>query len=220
MSGGPRTRRSVVAEKISVSKVDQKAETRSRLRMAALTLFATKGYDDTPVSDITALAGVSDRPFFLHFPTKADAVMDLAEGRLVGPFLDSVFCSKSGVSDLGVLEDAFIAWIEAAGDRREVHRRAQLVLRAAAMSPTVRGKMLEATDVMVVSATAALARRRKLTAPTLEVEVAVAAAVGLVERITAEWVARDTPHDLHSIARAHFEAFRRVAEADRKARHA
>jgi AcrR family transcriptional regulator len=184
--------------------------------MAALTLFATQGFEDTPVSDITALAGVSDRTFFLHFPTKADAVMDVASDRLLGPFLETVLGSKSAASDLEVLEDSLIAWLDAAGDRRNVHRRAKLVHRAAAMSPTVRGKTLEASDIMAAAATTALARRRKLKVPTLEIKVAVAASLGLIDGIVAEWVAHGKPNELHSIARAHFQAFRKVADADRK----
>jgi hypothetical protein len=52
--------------------------------------------------------------------------------------------------------------------------------------------------------------------PTLEIKVAVAASLGLIDGIVAEWVAHGKPNELHSIARAHFQAFRKVADADRK----
>jgi len=193
--------------KASLSKVEQKAETRSRLRMAALTLFATHGYDDTPVSDIAALAGVSDRTFFLHFPTKADAVMGIAPDRLLDALADRILGYEAGISDLELLEDSLLSWLEGAGDRRVIHHRAQLVLRAAALSPTVRGKQLEATDAMIVTAATALARRRDLKNPNLEITVAATVSIGLFDRITAEWATR-RPSDLRSIAKAHFQAFR------------
>jgi AcrR family transcriptional regulator len=44
------------------------------LRRAALDLFSKRGYDATSVSDIAAAAGVTERTFFRHFPTK-DAVL-------------------------------------------------------------------------------------------------------------------------------------------------
>jgi len=58
-------------------KAQQKEQTRLRLVEAALTLFAEQGYDETTTSDIAALAGVTERTFYLHFATKADAIIEL-----------------------------------------------------------------------------------------------------------------------------------------------
>jgi AcrR family transcriptional regulator len=44
--------------------------TRQRLTDAALRLFEERGYSDTTVDDIVAEAGMSQRTFFHHFPTK------------------------------------------------------------------------------------------------------------------------------------------------------
>jgi AcrR family transcriptional regulator len=47
---------------------------RHDLTVAAIELFATKGYDDTTVDEIAARAGVARRTFFRHFRGKEDAV--------------------------------------------------------------------------------------------------------------------------------------------------
>ena len=58
----------------------QRLETRRALAAAALELFSTRGFEQTTVEDITTLAGVSPRTFFLHFPNKASvAFPDHAE---------------------------------------------------------------------------------------------------------------------------------------------
>jgi AcrR family transcriptional regulator len=202
------------AASIAMTKEDQKAETRERLRMAALTLFATQGYDATPVSDIAAIAGVSERTFFLHFPTKADAVMGIAPDRLLDQFVDLVVGYKGNGSHIEVLEDCLIAWLER-GDLKVFHHRAQLVLRAASLSVTVRGKESEAGDAMAAAAISALARRRGLTEPTLEMKVAVTTSMALIGAITADW-ATQRPGDLRSIAHAHFDAFQRAVRSNSK----
>lgn len=49
--------------------------TRRRLERAALDLFRRHGFDEVTSAQIAATAGVSERTFFRHFPTKLDALM-------------------------------------------------------------------------------------------------------------------------------------------------
>lgn len=51
-----------------------RAEVRRALVAAAVELFATRGYDEATVDDITAAAGVARRTFFRYFPSKEDAI--------------------------------------------------------------------------------------------------------------------------------------------------
>jgi AcrR family transcriptional regulator len=47
---------------------------RRRLQEAALTLFQTRGYEQTTAADIAAEAGVTQRTFFRHFPDKREVL--------------------------------------------------------------------------------------------------------------------------------------------------
>ena len=60
--------------------------TRMLILSSARTLFSEKGYEDTPVEEICALAGVAKGTFFYHFESKQYIVryilsMQLAEYR-------------------------------------------------------------------------------------------------------------------------------------------
>ncbi len=200
-------RRSTPDGRVRLSKIEQKADTRARLRGAALTLFATRGYDATSASEIAALAGVSDRTFFLHFPTKADAIMGIAEDRLLDLLVEEIVTCETRGSDLEVVQLSLIAWLEAAGDRRTLHQRARLVMQAAALSPTVRGKMSDTSDAMVAAAASGLARRHNLKTPTLEMTVVAAVADRVFRGATTEWVDR-SPNSFTAIVQRHFRAFR------------
>ena len=51
-----------------------------RLTLAALDLYATRGYDSTTVSDIAAHAGVTSRTYFRYFPDKREVLFGGADG--------------------------------------------------------------------------------------------------------------------------------------------
>jgi len=51
-----------------------RAEVRRDLVAAAVRLFRTRGYEETTVDDIAAMAGVGRRTFFRYFPSKEDAI--------------------------------------------------------------------------------------------------------------------------------------------------
>lgn len=52
---------------------------RGQLVDAAATLFAERGVDDTPVSEIVSSAGVAQGTFYLYFESKADVVNAVVE---------------------------------------------------------------------------------------------------------------------------------------------
>jgi AcrR family transcriptional regulator len=47
-----------------------------RLRLAALELFRTQGYEETTVADLARAAGVTERTFFRHFADKREVLFD------------------------------------------------------------------------------------------------------------------------------------------------
>ncbi|SHN47943.1 TetR family transcriptional regulator [Cryptosporangium aurantiacum] len=57
----------------------QRQAIRADTRTAALELFEKRGFDDVSVAEIAAEAGISERTFFRHFPTKEDVVLTLLE---------------------------------------------------------------------------------------------------------------------------------------------
>lgn len=59
----------------------QRAETRTLILDAALTLFEVKGYEHTTVEDIAAAVGISSRTFFRYFDSKTALLFDHGPGR-------------------------------------------------------------------------------------------------------------------------------------------
>jgi AcrR family transcriptional regulator len=49
---------------------------RRRLQIAALDLYRKQGYEATTAAEIAAVAGVTERTFFRHFPDKRDVLFD------------------------------------------------------------------------------------------------------------------------------------------------
>jgi AcrR family transcriptional regulator len=60
----------------------QRERTRGELRRAALARFAKEGFDRANVADICADAGVTERTFFRHFPTKEAVLFEDYASRL------------------------------------------------------------------------------------------------------------------------------------------
>jgi AcrR family transcriptional regulator len=62
--------------------VAKRLATREALQRAALDLFAAEGFDATSTATIAAAAGVTERTFYRHFPTKEAVLFDDYEHRL------------------------------------------------------------------------------------------------------------------------------------------
>src|SRR5262245_25929132 len=77
------------------------AELRERLFRSALELFASKGYVETTVEDITEAADVGKGTFFNYFPSKEHILMAFGEMQLSR--LESVIC-EAEQSDLPMRE--------------------------------------------------------------------------------------------------------------------
>ena len=62
--------------------VAKRLATREALQRAALELFAAEGFDATSSAAVAAAAGVTERTFYRHFPTKEAVLFDDYEHRL------------------------------------------------------------------------------------------------------------------------------------------
>jgi AcrR family transcriptional regulator len=60
----------------------QRAQTRERLQRSALERFRDDGFEATSVAEIAAGAGVTERTFFRHFPSKEAVLFQDYESRL------------------------------------------------------------------------------------------------------------------------------------------
>lgn len=60
----------------------QRAQTRDRLQRSALDRFRQDGFEATSVAEIAADAGVTERTFFRHFPSKEAVLFQDYESRL------------------------------------------------------------------------------------------------------------------------------------------
>src|SRR5262245_3478384 len=114
------------------------AELRERLFRAALALFASKGYVETTVEDITEAADVGKGTFFNYFPSKEHVLLAFAEMQLAK--LESIV-RESVQSDLPVPETihAIVRRLTEAPIQNPAVVRA--LLQAHLSSPVVREEM-------------------------------------------------------------------------------
>src|ERR1700761_1817319 len=82
--------------------------TRGRLVLAALDLFASEGYDAVSVAQIAERAGVSKMTFFRHFPDKREVLFAGQElhGRLLA---DGITAAPAGATPLAAVGAALDA---------------------------------------------------------------------------------------------------------------
>jgi AcrR family transcriptional regulator len=191
----------------------RKAQTRRLLAESALTLFAESGYDETTVAQITARVGVTERAFFLHFSSKADALFDLSTEDL-DAFRARVLAAPPAESDVMALERACIAWQLARGDLDHQHEMARLLLKAVSSSPTLRGKQFDYNEMLVNAAAAALAERHGLAAPTLPMRMVAVVVMRVLHASYLTWAASGRPRQFETLAERHFKAMHNAVSPD------
>jgi AcrR family transcriptional regulator len=83
-------------------------DVRLRLRRAALELYAERGFDGTTAADIAALAGVTERTYFRHFPDKREVLFD-GEAEMRAALVDAASSAPAGLPPLAALRAAFLS---------------------------------------------------------------------------------------------------------------
>lgn len=101
---------------------------KDRLRIAALDLFATNGFDETTAADIARVVGLTERIFFRHFSDKREVLFDGQEF-FERAFLDAIDTAPDSADRLELVTAA-IAGAAAffPDDSREFSRRRQIVI--------------------------------------------------------------------------------------------
>ena len=86
---------------------EKKLETRAALNDAAVTLFASQGYEQTTVDDLCREANVSLRTFFRYFESKDDVLF--AREMDIEPFLAALRATEPDLPPLDAFRDAYLA---------------------------------------------------------------------------------------------------------------
>ncbi|MEU6718396.1 TetR family transcriptional regulator [Nonomuraea sp. NPDC046802] len=119
----------------------KKLQTRQALVDAAMRLFEQKGFDRTMVTEIAEAADVSERTFYLHFPTKEDVVIGTAQDRL-DDGLRAIAEWRPGQSVAEVLESAAQSIVENAWRSDLPSGLAALRVKLLASTPSVQSRLV------------------------------------------------------------------------------
>jgi AcrR family transcriptional regulator len=179
---------------------EHKAHTERTLRAVALRLFASQGYDNTTIEEVTEKAGVSARTFFRYFPTK-ESVLHLHERLWFQSLTESYLAKPRSMSDVEALTATFV---DLASDFVSTRRSLQLYRRALASSATLRGRQQDRHMADIEELAEAVATRRGLPA-TDESSVLLAAVALLVQRRALDIWLQPEERDLVGIVQQEFK---------------
>jgi AcrR family transcriptional regulator len=139
----------------------RRRSTHEALREAALKCFASKGFANVTVTELAREAGVTERTFFRHFPTKEAVLFEdyetqlewlaeaLAQRPASEPLFDAVLASVAAFPhDLEVVRQAATARAELiTADRIASHLRVVQSSFAAALTEFIRNRKPDVPDI-------------------------------------------------------------------------
>lgn len=169
---------------------EQKRLTRRRLIEGALAAFERKGYAATTIDDIVAEANASRATFYLHFKSKADVVLVVAERR--GQRWRELYRELTSGGRLS--REQLYAWLDAMADNYENNRASlDAVNQAMAIEPEVAQVSLantrESIEVMADSIQRWRAGDRE------DARIRAALLLTQMDRFFHLWVVRGVPFD-------------------------
>jgi AcrR family transcriptional regulator len=169
---------------------------REALLTAALDLFTSDGYDATTIEQIAARAGVAERTFFHHFPSKEDVLFDGYAERL-----DEVTRRFRASSPTASLWSALAGASDAVA--QAINEQPHRFLERAGLygeAPALRARMLRINEEWIDSMTNEVARRLGVN-PHADVRPRlVATLVNGANRAALEvWVASKGRSDIHEL---------------------
>lgn len=170
------------------------AATSDAIESAALDLVLDRGYDRVTVDLICQVAGVSQRTFFNHFPTKDDAI--LGRDR---PRIDEHAARRFIISNGPLISDALA--LIAPPDPDKTASRLAARMRAIGSSPVLLARHTERISELDTELTAIIALRLENQRPDVAAQEQLADAamvshlIGAVMRWVVSNVADDTQTD-------------------------
>jgi AcrR family transcriptional regulator len=159
-----------------------KPDSQARLAVAALELFAERGYDQTTVADVAARAGVTERTFYRYFADKREVLFG-GGGQWEEQILASI---KEAEPDAGPLDAAIAGLVTGASfldEHRDFARQRSAVLAA---TPSLQERELLK---MIKLAEAISASLRQRGATKLDARVAAETAVTVFRVAFDNWIA-------------------------------
>jgi AcrR family transcriptional regulator len=157
-------------------------DVRVRLQRAALELYAERGFDRTTAADIAALAGVTERTYFRHFPDKREVIFD-GDAETRAALVDAVSSAAAGLPPLPALLEAFLSVAPMLERDRPVK---ELRHRIVASTPELQERDLMKWALLTDAVTEALEQRA---APPGLASLAAACGTAVLTRARLQWLA-------------------------------
>jgi AcrR family transcriptional regulator len=179
---------------------EKKLATRAALNRAAVTLFASRGYERTTVDDLCREANVSLRTFFRYFESKDDVLF--ARQMDIGPFLAALAEVGTDVSPFEAIGLAYLALPRLSEADAE---QAVLFHRAMTDSAVLQGRYVAGMEYFREQVAEALARRDGRRTPTDTDVLAATLGQATLDHAYRRWLARDARGDLGTIVQHSFE---------------
>jgi len=153
---------------------------RQRLQNAALGLYAERGFEQTTAAEVAALAGVTERTYFRHFPDKREVLFD-GEAEMQASIVEAV-ASAPDLPPLPMLLHAFLSVVPRFESDRALKQRRHRVISA---TPELREreamKMTHLTDAIANTLQAR-------DTPWRLASLAATCGVGALIRVRLEWL--------------------------------
>ena len=165
-------------------------DVRLRLQNAALELYAERGFDRTTAAEIAALAGVTERTYFRHFPDKREVLFD-GEAVMQTSLVDAV-ANAPELQPLPTLLHAFLSVVPRFESDRALKERRHRVISA---TPELRERELMKMAHLTDAIRSALEQRD---VPRTFASLAATCGIGVLTRVRLEWLA-GTPRDYPSL---------------------
>jgi TetR/AcrR family transcriptional regulator, regulator of mycofactocin system len=187
----------------------KKSRTRQDLVDAATQLFATQGFGNTTIEQITELADVSIRTFFRHFASKEEVLFP--KRYHTDALLAAMAAQAEASSDLRAIRDAFIGLLtfDEAG-----LQRALLFRKAVRSDPALEGRELAMQRQFRRYLALAVARRHGLDEPDEMAEVVAALAQSVIALAFDQWADSDGQADLEMLLSRKFDLADRIVSAE------
>lgn len=169
--------------------VGSRKDVRERLQHAALELYAERGFDRTTAADIAALAGVTERTYFRHFPDKREVLFD-GEAALRTSLVDAVLNAPAGLPPLRTLLEAFLSAVPIFKCDRALRERRHSIISS---TPELQERQLSKLAYLTEGLADALEQRE---VPQSVASLAAVCGTALLGRARLQWLAgsqRDYP---------------------------